>query len=63
MKFIILVRSGTDDGSLQKAVTEGHKWYILGEGIPEEEAIMVSEYRNADQHTDQACWNVVRSHD
>jgi hypothetical protein len=63
MQFIILVWSGTDDGALHKAVTEGHKWYILSESIPEEEAIMVSEYRNADQNTNQACWTVVRSHD
>jgi hypothetical protein len=42
-----------DDKALQAAVEHGHKWWILSEKISSEEAMLISEYRNSDQNTNQ----------
>ncbi len=50
---IAILSSPLDDKALQAAVEHGHKWWILSEKITAEEAILVSEYRNSDQNTNQ----------
>ena len=42
-----------DDQSLRRAVEQGHKWWVLKEGIPPESATLISNYRNSDQNTNQ----------
>ena len=49
----MLVRPGVEDDALRKAVDEGHRWWILAEDIPDEDAVMISEYRNSDQNTNE----------
>ena len=47
-------------------MAQGHKWWILSEKIPEDIAVMVSEYRNSDQNNNQAnrfCTDVIRQKD
>ena len=41
------------DTALANAVSRGHVWYILSDELPEQEAIMISEYRNSDNNTNQ----------
>jgi hypothetical protein len=38
---------------LEQAVAQGHRFWILAEAIPEEEQVIMSEYRNAEQNTAQ----------
>jgi hypothetical protein len=42
-----------DDKALAGAVEHGHRWWILSESTPEDVAIMISDYRNSDQNTNQ----------
>ncbi len=38
---------------LETAVSQGHRWWLRSEDISEEDCVMISEYRNADQNTNQ----------
>ena len=42
------------DKELASAVAEGHRWWVLSEDTPEEDQLLISEYRNSDQNTAQA---------
>ncbi len=42
-----------DNPTLQQHVENGWKWIVLSEDIPDEQAALVSEWRNTDQNTCQ----------
>ncbi len=44
---------GDGDPDLKKVVDEGHSYWLLSEDITEEEAVLLSEWRNSDQNQNQ----------